>query len=219
MIAPGDFIPTAEETGLISDLFYSLLRQACLDAQSWPPHLQLAINISARQLKDHLLPARTLAILTETGFAPSRLEAEITESALINDLDAARSILTSLQNLGVTIALDDFGTGYSSLYHVSELKFNKLKIDKSYVTTLKQGSERAKLVDAIIQLGTSLSLQTTAEGIETDTNLNWLSDQGCNFGQGYFFGHPMPKDATDFFLDAKQAIKLSQEKGKTGRVA
>ncbi len=219
VIAPGDFIPTAEETGLISDLFYSLLRQACLDAQSWPPHLQLAINISARQLKDHLLPARTLAILTETGFAPSRLEAEITESALINDLDAARSILTSQQNLGVTIALDDFGTGYSSLYHVSELKFNKLKIDKSYVTTLKQGSERAKLVDAIIQLGTSLSLLTTAEGIETDTNLNWLSDQGCNFGQGYFFGHPMPKDATDFFLDAKQAIKLSQEKGKTGRVA
>ena len=116
----------------------------------------------------------------------------------INDLDAARSILTSLQNLGVTIALDDFGTGYSSLYHVSELKFNKLKIDKSYVTTLKQGSERAKLVDAIIQLGASLSLQTTAEGVETDANLNWLSDQGCNFGQGYFFGRPMPKDAADF---------------------
>ena len=219
VIAPDDFIPTAEETGLISDLYYSLLRQACLDAQSWPPHLQLAVNISARQLKDHQLPARTLAILTETGFAPSRLEAEITESALINDLDAARSILTSLQNLGVTIALDDFGTGYSSLYHVSELKFNKLKIDKSYVTTLKQGSERAKLVDAIIQLGASLSLQTTAEGIETDANLDWLSDQGCNFGQGYFFGHPMPKDAADFFLDAKQAIKLAQDKSKIGRVA
>jgi diguanylate cyclase (GGDEF)-like protein len=219
VIAADDFIPTAEETGLIADLFYSLLRQACTDARSWPPHLQLAVNISARQLKDHQLPVRILAILTETGFAPSRLEAEITESALINDLDAARSILTSLQNLGVTIALDDFGTGYSSLYHVSELKFNKLKIDKSYVTTLKQGSERAKLVDAIIQLGSSLSLQTTAEGIETDTNLDWLSDQGCNFGQGYFFGRPMPKEDADFFLDAKQAIKLAQEQAKPDRVA
>ena len=141
------------------------------------------------------------------------------KSALINDLDSARSILTSLQNLGVTIALDDFGTGYSSLYHVRELKFNKLKIDKSYVTTLEQGSERAKLVDAIIQLGASLSLQTTAEGVETDANLDWLADQGCNFGQGYLFGRPMPKEAADFFLDAKQAIKLAQEQAKADRVA
>ena len=219
LIAPDDFIPVAEEAGLISDLFFSLLRQACLDARSWPPHLQLAINLSARQLQDHQLPARILAILTETGFAPSRLETEITEAALINDLDAARAILTSLQNLGVTIALDDFGTGYSSLYHVSELKFNKLKIDKSYVTTLEQGSERAKLVDAIIQLGASLSLQTTAEGIETDANLDWLSDQGCNFAQGYLFGRPMPKEAADFFLDAKEAVRLAEEQSRAGRVA
>jgi predicted signal transduction protein with EAL and GGDEF domain len=217
LIAPRDFIPAAEETGLISDLFYSLLRQACTDAQGWPQHLQLAVNISASQLQDHQLPSRILEILADTGFVPSRLEVEITESALINDLDSARSILTSLQNLGVKIALDDFGTGYSSLYHLSELKFNKLKIDRSYVTTLKQGSERAKLVDAIIQLGASLSLQTTAEGIETDTNLDWLSDQGCNFGQGYHFGRPMAKEAADSFLDAKDAIKLAQ--AKTDRVA
>jgi diguanylate cyclase (GGDEF)-like protein len=219
VISPDDFIPIAEEAGLISDLFFSLLRQACLDAKDWPPHLQLAINLSARQLQDHQLPTRILAILTETGFAPSRLETEITEAALISDLDAARAILTSLQNLGVTIALDDFGTGYSSLYHVSELKFNKLKIDKSYVTTLEQGSERAKLVDAIIQLGASLSLQTTAEGIETDANLDWLSDQGCNFAQGYLFGRPMPKDAADGFLDARQAISLAREQHRPDRVA
>jgi len=219
LVPPDDFIPIAEETGLIGDLFYGLLRRACVDAQSWPPHLQMAINISPRQLRDHQMPTRILAILTETGFAPSRLETEVTESALINDLEAARSILTSLQSLGVKIALDDFGTGYSSLYHLKELKFNKLKIDRSYVTNLKQGSERAKLVDAIIQLGASLSLQTTAEGIETDTNLDWLSDQGCDFAQGYYFGRPMTKEAADVFLDATEANELAQAQAKAVRTA
>jgi EAL domain-containing protein (putative c-di-GMP-specific phosphodiesterase class I) len=184
------------------------------DARNWPRHLQLAVNISPRQLQDRQLPERILGILTETGFAPSCLETEITESALINDIEATRAILTSLQNLGIKIALDNFGTGYSSLYHLKELKFNKLKIDKSYVTTLKQGSEPAKLIDAILQLGTSLSVQTTAEGIETDTNLDWLSDQGCAFGQGYFFGRPMTKEDADLFLDAKEAIRLAQERTK-----
>ena len=146
---------------------------------------------------------------------PSRLETEITETALINDLEAARSILTSLQNLGVKIALDDFGTGYSSLYHLSELRFNKLKIDNSYVTSLMQGSERAKLVDAIIQLGASLSMQTTAEGIETASNLDWLSEQGCNFGQGYLFGRPMPKEAAERFLEAIEIAKSAGEAGQS----
>jgi diguanylate cyclase (GGDEF)-like protein len=219
LIAPDDFIPVAEETGMIADLFYSLLRQACSDARSWPPHLQLAVNISPQQLQDQWLPERILGILMETGFTPSRLEVEITETALINDLEAARSTLTSLQNSGVKIALDDFGTGYSSLYHLRELRFNKLKIDRSYVSSLKQGSERAKLVDAIIQLGASLSLETTAEGIETESSLDWLSDQGCNFGQGYFFGAPMPKDAADRFLDDKEAARAAVERANASDAA
>ncbi|WP_246731722.1 bifunctional diguanylate cyclase/phosphodiesterase [Methylocapsa sp. S129] len=219
LIAPDNFIPIAEETGMIADLFYGLLRQACSDARNWPPHLQLAVNISPQQLQDQWLPERILGILAETGFTPSRLEVEITETALINDLEAARSTLTSLQNSGVKIALDDFGTGYSSLYHLRELRFNKLKIDRSYVTSLKQGSERAKLVDAIIQLGASLSLQTTAEGIETATSLDWLSDQGCNFGQGYFFGAPMPKDAADRYLDSAEAARLAERQAKAAHAA
>jgi diguanylate cyclase (GGDEF)-like protein len=205
VIAPDVFIPVAEETGMIADLFYGLLRQACADARGWPRDLQLAVNIAPQQLQDQWLPERILGILTETGFAPSRLEVEITETALINDLEAARSTLISLQNCGVKIALDDFGTGYSSLYQLKELRFNKLKIDKSYVTSLEKGSERAKLVDAIIQLGASLSLQTSAEGVETSSSLDWLSDQGCNFGQGYLFGAPMPKDAADRFLKSQAA--------------
>jgi diguanylate cyclase (GGDEF)-like protein len=213
LVPPDEFIPIAEETGLIADLFYGLLRRACLDAGNWPPHLQMAINMSPRQLRDHQMPLRIAAILAETGFAPGRLETEVTETALINDLETARSILTSLQDLGVRIALDDFGTGYSSLYHLKELKFNKLKIDRSYVTTLMQGSECAKLVDAIIQLGSSLSLETTAEGIETDANLDWLSDQGCDFAQGYFFGSPMPKEAVEAFLQRNQALAQRQIMG------
>jgi EAL domain-containing protein (putative c-di-GMP-specific phosphodiesterase class I) len=120
----------------------------------------------------------------------------------------------SLQNIGVKIALDDFGTGYSSLYHLRELRFNKLKIDRSYVTTLMQGSEGAKLVDAIIQLGASLGMETTAEGIETTSNLDWLSRQGCTFGQGYLFGRPMSKDAADRFLENIQIAKLVEQPGR-----
>ncbi len=215
LIAPDDFIPMAEERRLIADLFYSLLRQACSDARNWPAHLHLAINVAPQQVQDTALPERILTILTETGFAPSRLEVEITETALVNGLDAARSTLISLQSLGVQIALDDFGTGYSSLYHLRELRFDKLKIDKSYVTSLKQGNERAKLVDAIIQLGTSLSLETTAEGIETSTNLDWLSQQGCTFGQGYLFGCPMPKEAADHYIDAVEWVKLDARHAKS----
>jgi diguanylate cyclase (GGDEF)-like protein len=209
LIAPNDFIPVAEQTGLIGDLFYDLLRQACSTAQHWPGHLRISVNVAPQQLQDSLLPQRILAILSETGFAPRRLEVEITETAIINDLQAARTALMSLQNIGVKIALDDFGTGYSSLYHLKELRFDKLKIDRSYVTSLMQGSEGAKLVDAIIQLGASLGMETTAEGIETSSNLDWLSRQGCTFGQGFLFGQPMPKDAADELLGSKERLDQS----------
>lgn len=200
LMNPVDFITLAEETGMIADLSWSLMRQACTDARAWPPHLQLAVNISPLQLQDRQMPERVLAILTETGFAPSRLEIEITETALVNDLEAARTALKSLQNLGVKIALDDFGTGYSSLYHLRELQFDKLKIDRSYVASIPLGSERAKLVDAIIALGSSLGLLTTAEGIETASSVEWLAEQGCTYGQGFLFGAPMTKAATDILL-------------------
>lgn len=200
LMNPADFITLAEETGMIADLSWSLMRQACWDARSWPSHLQLAVNISPLQLQDKQMPERVLAILIETGFAPSRLEIEITETALVNDLESARIALKSLQNLGVRIALDDFGTGYSSLYHLRELQFDKLKIDRSYVSSIPLGSERARLVDAIIALGSSLGLVTTAEGIENASSVDWLANQGCTYGQGYLFGAPLGKQATDLLL-------------------
>jgi diguanylate cyclase (GGDEF)-like protein len=191
VLSPDAFIDIAEDTGLITELSYRLMREACLDARSWPAHLRLALNISPGQLKDRALPERLLAILTETGFAPGRFEIEITETALAADLDTARATLTSLQNCGVKIALDDFGTGYSSLYHLRELRFDKIKIDRSFVQALNKDGESTKIVDAIINLGKSLGLLTTAEGIENTANRDWLKEQGCTFGQGYLFGKPM----------------------------
>ncbi|WP_232627942.1 putative bifunctional diguanylate cyclase/phosphodiesterase [Methylobacterium sp. Leaf118] len=193
LLAPAVFIPVAEETGMIGDLSTLILRRACLDARDWPNHLQLAVNIAPQQFQEVGLAERITAILTETGFPAERLEVEITETAIVQDMEATRATLTKLQSLGVRVALDDFGTGYSSLYHLRELRFDKLKIDRSYVNSIAQGDDRAKLVDAIIKLGNSLGLVTTAEGIECETSLDWLSNQGCDYGQGYLFGRPMPK--------------------------
>lgn len=178
---------------MIGDLSTLILRRACLDARDWPNHLQLAVNIAPQQFQEVGLAERITAILTETGFPAERLEVEITETAIVQDMEATRATLTKLQSLGVRVALDDFGTGYSSLYHLRELRFDKLKIDRSYVNSIAQGDDRAKLVDAIIKLGNSLGLVTTAEGIECETSLDWLSNQGCDYGQGYLFGRPMPK--------------------------
>ncbi len=198
---PSTFISVAEETGMIGDLSYLILRRACLDARAWPGHLQLAVNIAPQQFQNPDLALRILAILTETGFQAHRLEVEITETAIVQDLEATRATLGALQALGVRVALDDFGTGYSSLYHLRELRFDKLKIDRSYVDSIGEGDERAKLVDAIIKLGSSLGLVTTAEGIETEASVDWLSNQGCDYGQGYLFGKPMPREEIDRRLD------------------
>jgi EAL domain-containing protein (putative c-di-GMP-specific phosphodiesterase class I) len=210
-VSPAEFIPIAEETGLIAELSFALLRRACLDAKSWPGHLRLAVNIAPQQLQDRWLPERILAILTETGFRPERLEVEVTETALVNDIESARTALESLRNLGIRIALDDFGTGYSSLYHLRELRFDKIKIDRSFVQSLPDSAENAKIVNAIIGLGHSLGLHTTAEGIETGEHLDWLANQGRSFGQGYLFGKPRPKaDIDKYFEQRASGALLSQ---------
>jgi diguanylate cyclase (GGDEF)-like protein len=201
IVSPDVFIPIAEETGLITDLCYSLLRQACEDAKAWPSHLRLSVNISPCQFKDRLLARRILAILREGGFAPNRLEVEITESALTSDLEIVRATLGVLQRAGISVALDDFGTGYSSLYHLREMKFDKIKIDRSFVQSL-ESEESAKIISAILGLGRSLGIQTTAEGIENSTNSAWLAEQGCTYGQGYLFGAPVPAGQASRMIDA-----------------
>ena len=202
MLSPEVFIPIAEETGLITEMSYALLRQACVDAQSWPANLMLAINVSQFQLKDPMLAERVLAILAATGFDPKRLEVEVTESALMSDIEAGRTNLQALQRAGVSVALDDFGTGYSSLSHLRDINFDRIKIDRSFVQALGESAESGKIVNAVLALGRSLGVRTTAEGIENATNSQWLADRGCTDGQGFLFGKPMPAAAVQRHLDA-----------------
>ncbi len=199
-IAPDVFIPIAEDTGLIVDLTYRLLKLACLDAKKWPSPLMLSLNVSPTQLKDSAFPQHVLAILIETGFPPQRLELEITESAIMDDVEAAKATLTSLHNMGVSIALDDFGTGQSSLSHLRKLRLDKIKIDRSFVLSMRDNEDSRKLVDAILGIGKSLGLPTTAEGIEREDDADWLAQHGCTYGQGYLFGKAMPAADVDKFL-------------------
>ncbi|CAN5185981.1 hypothetical protein BH10PSE7_BH10PSE7_12280 [soil metagenome] len=196
MVMPDVFIPIVEELGLIAEMTFSILRRACLDARCWPENLGLSLNVSSLQLKDYLFPAQLLVILNETGFSPRRLEIEITESALISDLEMVKSVLHSIQSMGVKIALDDFGTGYSSLNHLRELSLDKVKIDRSFIQSMRDDPESVKLVNAILGLTRSLGLPTTAEGLEDAEAVKRVIEAGCEFGQGYFFGKAMsPADA------------------------
>jgi diguanylate cyclase (GGDEF)-like protein len=191
-VPPDVFIPIVEQLGLTEMLSSTILRQACRDARLWPQEICVAVNFSPVELRDPGLAERVLNILHEEGMAPYRLEVEITESALVSDLEGAKVILSALQANGVTICLDDFGTGYSSLYHLRELKFDKVKIDRSFVQAMQSNPDSEKIIDAILGLTRSLHLPAVAEGIETPDELHALLDKGCEFGQGFYFGKAVP---------------------------
>ena len=192
MVSPAEFIPLAEDSGLIGPMTVSLLRQACRAAAVWPSHVTLACNLSPLQLRDPGLPATIAGVLAETGFPAARLELEVTESALVGDLALARRLLEEIRALGVRLALDDFGTGYSSLRHLQLLPFDKLKIDQSFVGAMASDRESAKIVSAVVGLGHSLGLSTVAEGVETEEVAALLRELGCDVGQGWLFGRPVP---------------------------
>jgi diguanylate cyclase (GGDEF)-like protein len=202
-IPPDAFIPTIEHLGLMPRFTMDMLRRACIDARRWPNHLTLALNVSPMELRDVLFPTRLLAVLSETGFSPRRLEIEITESALLADLDTARGILLTLRSIGIKVALDDFGTGYSSLSHLRELSLDKIKIDRSFVQSMNHDPESAKIVHAILGLAKSLHLPTTAEGVEDVDVLAGLSVAGCEIGQGYLFGKAMPAHKVMSWIEAQ----------------
>src|SRR3546814_846429 len=196
LISPEIFIPIAEDTGLIADLSLSIMRQAFEEVKNWDPSLTLSVNISPGQLKDPWLSQKILKLLVETGFPPNRLEVEITESSLFENLSLAQSIVGSLKNQGIRIALDDFGTGYSSLAHLRALPFGRIKIDRSFVSSINQNSERAAIVSAIARLGDSLGLPITDEGIEDTDIERRLRRIGCTKGQGLYLGKPLSVEQT-----------------------
>jgi diguanylate cyclase (GGDEF)-like protein len=190
LIPPDTFIPIAEETGMIADLSMSVMRQALLEAKGWDQSLIISVNISPVQLKDPWLAQKIVKLLVETGFPANRLEVEITETSLFENLALAQSIVGSLKNQGIRLALDDFGTGYSSLAHLRALPFDRIKIDKSFVTSIIDNPESAAIVNAITRLGDSLGLPVTAEGIEDESIEERLRQLGCHKGQGWHFGKP-----------------------------
>jgi len=192
MVPPDIFIPIAEETGLIKELGDRLLRQACRDAAAWPSNLVLAFNISPRQLQDSTLGLRILAILAEAGFSPHRLEVEITETALVGEVEIARKVIGDLRTAGVRIALDDFGTGYATLSQLVALRFDKIKIDRSFIGRIGKDGDSTVIVRAIIGLVQGLGLIATAEGIEEPAQCDALRGYGCDQGQGYLFSKAMP---------------------------
>jgi diguanylate cyclase (GGDEF)-like protein len=192
LIMPDEFIPIAEQTGMIGELSFAVMRKALEEAKNWDPSLTISVNISPSQLRDPWLAQKIVKLLVETGFPANRLEIEITETSLFENLALAQSIVGSLKNQGIKLALDDFGTGYSSLAHLRALPFDRIKIDKSFVLSLTENDESAAIVNAIARLGENLSMPVTAEGIEDGLIEERLRQLGCHKGQGWHYGKPMP---------------------------
>ncbi|AUX69541.1 GGDEF-domain containing protein [Porphyrobacter sp. HT-58-2] len=207
IISPDIFVPIAEEIGLINELSERLMEQAFADAREWDDSLTLSINISPVQLRDPWFAQRLLKKLVTAGFPPQRLEIEITESCLHENIGLVRSMIMSLRNQGVQISLDDFGTGYSSFEQLRNLPFDRIKIDRSFVSELREPGKRSRIVEAIISLGRGLDLPLTAEGVEDEAILNALKSMGRLKAQGYFYGQPEDGEAVRARL--KKAGKLT----------
>ena len=194
-VSPAEFIPIAEETGLIVQIGEWVLRQACRTAATWPSHVRIAVNLSPIQFKNRKLGEMVRAVLAETGLPPTRLELEITESLLLADNEQTLKTLHDLRALGVRISMDDFGTGYSSLSYLRSFPFDKIKIDRSFMRDLESKGDSLAIIKAVIGLGHSLGMSTTAEGVETEAQLKAVREQGCNEVQGFIFSPPIGSDA------------------------
>jgi predicted signal transduction protein with EAL and GGDEF domain len=209
-ISPGAFIPVAEETGLIVPIGEWVLREACTQAAAWPEHVKVAVNLSPAQFKNHNLVQMVFAALASSGLAAHRLELEITESVLLQDNAATLATLHQLRSLGVRIAMDDFGTGYSSLSYLRSFPFDKIKIDRCFVSDLSGPAEGSlAILRAVANLGQSLGMATTAEGVETQEQVEKVRAEGCTEMQGYFFSPPRPMQEIARLFLASCARKVS----------
>jgi diguanylate cyclase (GGDEF)-like protein/PAS domain S-box-containing protein len=192
MVSPATFIPVAEESGLIMQIGEWVLREACREAASWSRPLQIAVNLSPIQFRHGDLAGLVHSLLLETGLAPTRLELEITEGVLVDDFGRGVSILRRLKTLGVRIAMDDFGTGYSSMSYLQSFPFDKIKIDRSFISNVTSNLQSAAIVRAVIGLAHGLNLPVLAEGVETKQQLDFLAAESCDDVQGYLMGRPLP---------------------------
>ena len=209
LISPEIFVPIAEEIGLITALSESLMQQAFADAREWDDSITLSVNISPVQLRDPWFAQRLLKMLVEANFPPQRLEIEVTESCLHDNIGLVRSMIISLRNQGVKISLDDFGTGYSSLEQLRHLPFDRIKIDRSFVGELRNPGQRSRIVEAIVSMGRGLDLPLTAEGVEDASILEALKGMGRLKAQGYLYG--APEDAGSVRERLRMAGKLARQ--------
>jgi EAL domain-containing protein (putative c-di-GMP-specific phosphodiesterase class I) len=205
LISPAQFIPVAEETGLIVAVGQWVLEEACRQARAWREltgdrGLVMSVNVSARQFQHPELVADVARILRQTGLAPACLKLEITESAVMRDAEDAVGTLRALKALGLQVAIDDFGTGYSSLAYLKRFPVDTLKIDRSFVDGLGHDPQDSAIVRSVVALAKTLELTVTAEGIETTTQRAHLAILGCDFGQGYLFGRPLAREAAEAYL-------------------
>jgi diguanylate cyclase (GGDEF)-like protein len=207
LISPLDFIPVAEETGMIVALGEWVLRTACIAAATWPSELSIAVNLSPIQFRQGNIVATIEASLAASGLRPNRLELEITESVFLRDTVGTLAALNQLRTMGIGVALDDFGTGYSSLSYLHSFPFDKIKIDQTFVRDLMTNKESMSIVRAVIGLGKSLGMKTLAEGVETLGQLNGLRDKGCTEVQGYFFSRPKPASEVPAMIERLQTIR------------
>jgi EAL domain-containing protein (putative c-di-GMP-specific phosphodiesterase class I) len=192
MVSPAEFIPVAEDIGLIIGIGEWVLREACATAAKWPSHIKVAVNLSPVQFRSRNLVSAVIAALAHSGLSPLRLELEITESVFLAETAANLATLHQLRGLGVRISMDDFGTGYSSLSYLRSFPFDKIKIDRSFVCDLAERPDCGAIVRAITGLGRSLDIMTTAEGVETTDQLDRLRAEGCNEVQGFLFSPARP---------------------------
>lgn len=204
MVAPGDFVPLAEETGLIVPIGEWVMRQACEDAASWPNDIAVAVNVSAKQLASGKLVRAVEDALGRASLPATRLEIEITESVLMSDVDGCVDTLHRLRNLGARVSMDDFGTGYSSLSYLSSFPFDKIKIDQSFVRS-GDAERNDGIIRAITAIGHHLGMTTIAEGVETDAQLDSMTSNGCGSVQGYLISRPVPADQVPALFDKLRA--------------
>ena len=195
LVSPADFIPLAEEIGLIVPIGEWVVRTACAEAAQWPAVLSIAVNLSPAQFKSKKLVQVIASALSTSGLAPHRLELEITEGVLLHENDANLATLHALRGLGLRISMDDFGTGYSSLSYLRSFPFDKIKIDRSFVSGGKSQDESMAIVRAIASLGASFGMTTVAEGVETPEQMRRIRHEGCTDVQGYFISRPISASA------------------------
>jgi EAL domain-containing protein (putative c-di-GMP-specific phosphodiesterase class I) len=218
LIGPDIFVPIAEDIGVINALSESLMEQAFRDAREWDDSLTLSVNISPVQLRDPWFAQRLLKLLVETNFPPKRLEIEITESCLHENMGLVRTMITSLRNQGVQISLDDFGTGYSSLEQLRQLPFDRIKIDRSFISELRNPTGQSNIVEAIVSMCRGLEMPLTAEGVEDEEILKALKTMGRLKAQGYLYGQPEDADGVRARLQTAATANPAPAEAVTGEV-